>query len=84
MLNSTLFKVKQWLWTRWQSLLGTDRAYARYLKHFEHYQTKVVDGALQQSLNIQPMSKEAFLAAWQKKPRKPNGKSCGCSSGGCH
>lgn len=84
MWSFNLFKCKQWLWNKWQALLGTDRAYTRYLKHFEHYQTQVVDGSLQQSLNIQPMSKEAFLAAWHKKPLKPAGKSCGCQSGNCH
>lgn len=84
MFKSTVFRLKQRLWLQWQSLLGVDRAYARYLKHFEHYQTQVVDGGLQQSLNIQPMSKAAFLAAWQKTPLKPKAKACGCTSGNCH
>jgi hypothetical protein len=79
-----MFKLKKWLWTQWQKLLGTDRAYARYLAHFNRYQRQAVDDELQQSLNLKPMSKQAFEQAWQKKTLKPGGKSCGCSSGGCH
>lgn len=78
-----MFAFKKWLWRRWQALLGADRAYARYLKHFQHYQTQVVDRELQQSLNLQPMSKQAFMQAWQQKTGKPTGKSCGCKPGGC-
>lgn len=77
------FSLKKWIWTQWQQWRGVDRAYAKYLAHFQHYQTQVVDGALQQSLNIQPMTKEAFLKAWQQKGLTPAGKSCGCQSGGC-
>lgn len=78
-----MFALKKWLWTQWQKIRGADRTYAKYLAHFQHYQTQVVDDALQQSLNIQPMSKEAFLKAWQNKGLKPAGKSCGCKTGGC-
>lgn len=76
-----MFKLKKWFWTQWQKLLGTDRAYARYLAHFQRYQTQVVDSDLQQSLNIKPMSKEEFERAWQKKTIKPAGKACGCKPG---
>lgn len=79
-----MFKLKKWWWTQWQKLLGSDRAYAKYLAHFKRYQTHVVDPELQQSLQLKPMSKEEFVQAWQKKTLKPSGKSCGCSSGGCH
>jgi hypothetical protein len=78
-----MFTLKKWWWTQWQKLIGSDRAYAKYLAHFERYQTQVVDIELQQSLNITPMSKDEFLQAWQKKPLKPSGKSCGCKPGCC-
>lgn len=76
-----MFAFKQWIWRKWQNLLGADRAYARYIAHFERYQTQVVDKHLQQSLQLKPMSKEAFVQAWQQKTLKPAGKSCGCKSG---
>ncbi|WP_029147856.1 hypothetical protein [Methylophilus sp. 5] len=76
-----MFTLKKWIWTQWQKLRGADRAYAKYLSHFQHYQSQVVDSELQQSLNIQPMSKAAFLQAWQNKGLKPAGKSCGCKTG---
>ncbi|HEY0906767.1 MAG TPA: hypothetical protein VGE17_06160 [Methylophilus sp.] len=79
-----MFTFKRWCWTYWQKLLGADRAYARYLQHFEHYRTEVVDSTLQQSLNLQPMSKAAFLQAWQKKGLAASGKSCGCKTGCCN
>jgi hypothetical protein len=75
-----MFKLKKWLWTQWQKLRGADRAYAKYLAHFQHYQAQVVNSELQQSLNIQPMSKEAFLQAWQKQGLSNGGKSCGCKT----
>ncbi len=79
-----MFTLKKWLWTQWQKLRGADRAYARYLAHFAHYQTEVVDSDLQQSLQLQPMSKEAFIALWQKQGlQKASGKACGCKTGGC-
>jgi hypothetical protein len=77
-----MFKFKKWLWTQWQKLLGTDRAYARYLSHFHRYQAQAADNELQQSLNLKPMSRQAFEQAWQKKTLKPTGKSCGCKHGG--
>lgn len=75
-----MFTIKKWLWSQWQKLRGADRAYAKYLAHFEHYQAEVVNSELQQSLNIQPMSKEAFLQAWQKQGLTSGGKSCGCKT----
>ncbi len=75
-----MFTLKKWLWSQWQKLRGSDRAYAKYLAHFQHYQAQVVNPELQQSLNLQPMSKEAFLQAWQKQGLSTGGKSCGCSS----
>ncbi|WP_229008055.1 hypothetical protein [Methylophilus sp. Leaf408] len=77
-----MFKLKKWLWTQWQNLRGTDRAYARYLSHFHRYQAQAADNELQQSLNLKPMSRQAFEQAWQKKTLKPTGKSCGCKPGG--
>jgi hypothetical protein len=78
-----MFKLKKWVWTQWQKMLGTDRAYARYVAHFERYRAQASDDELQQSLNLKPMSREAFEQAWHKKTIKPAGKSCGCQSGGC-
>ena len=73
--ETTIFKFKKWLWQKFSRLLGEDRAYAKYLTHFNHYQWHVVDGDLQKDLNIHPMSKEAFLKVW--KPTKK------CKSGCC-
>lgn len=78
-----MFALKQWLWRKWQMRLGTDRAYARYLAHFEHYQKQVVSGELQTALKLTPMSKEAFIQAWHQPGVKSEGKSCGCSNTGC-
>lgn len=78
-----MFAFKQWWWRKWQNLRGADRAYAKYLAHFQHYQTQVVDSELQQSLQLSPMSKEQFLQVWQQKTLKPTGKSCGCKPGCC-
>lgn len=77
-----MFTLKKWLWTQWQKWRGADRAYAKYLAHFAHYQTQVVSTDLQDSIGLQPMSKQAFLAVWQKKGlTKSKGTSCGCNSG---
>ena len=78
-----MFAFKQWWWRKWQTLRGADLAYAKYLAHFQHYQTQVVDSELQQSLQLSPMSKEQFLQVWQQKTLKPTGKSCGCKPGCC-
>lgn len=75
-----VFTLKKWFWAQWQKLRGADRAYAKYLAHFEHYQAQVVNSELQQSLNIKPMSKEAFLKDWQKQGLTSSGKSCGCKT----
>ncbi len=84
MFTLNIFQLKQRAWLYWQRLMGAERAYAKYLKHFAHYQAHHVDPALQQSLGLSPMSKETFLAAWQKKIGKPTTKQCGCNSNGCH
>jgi hypothetical protein len=68
-----MFKFKKWLWTKYQAMMGADRAYAKYLAHYNHYQAHVVDKALQQELNIKPMTKEAFLQAWQPKKKSKTG-----------
>ena len=70
-----MFKFKKWLWTKKTGLLGSDRAYAKYLAHFNHYQVNVVDSELQKDLNVKAMSKEEFLKAW--KPTKK------CKTGCC-
>ncbi|NOS96169.1 MAG: hypothetical protein HOP26_07080 [Methylotenera sp.] len=70
-----MFKLKKWLWTKMTGLLGADRAYAKYLAHFNHYQNNVVDKALQKDLNVKPMTKEAFLKVWKQKPK--------CNTGCC-
>lgn len=70
-----MFKFKKWLWTKITGLMGDDRAYAKYLAHFNHYQENVVDSELQSDLNVKAMSKEEFLKVW--KPVKK------CKSGCC-
>ncbi len=45
--------------------MGSDRAYAKYLAHFNHYQMNVVDSELQKDLNVKAMSKEEFLKVWK-------------------
>lgn len=69
-----MFKFKKWLWTKISGLLGANRAYAKYLAHFNHYQTNVVDKALQKELNVKAMTKEEFLKVW--KPGKKKNKGC--------
>ena len=70
-----MFKLKKWIWTTITGLMGANRAYAKYLAHFNHYHVNVVDLALQQDLNIKAMTKEEFLKVW-----KPDKK---CKSGCC-
>lgn len=73
-----MFRLKKWLWTKLTELRGPDRAYANYLAHFKHYQENVADKTLQQDLNVKPMSKEAFLKAWNKPATKSS-----CKPGCC-
>jgi hypothetical protein len=54
-------------------LLGPDRAYAKYLAHFNHYQKNVVDNELQKDLNVKAMSKEEFLKVWKSKAKCKTG-----------
>ena len=69
-----MYKFKKWLWVKITGLMGSNRAYAKYLAHFNHYQANVVDSELQKALNVTAMSKEEFLEVW-----KPNKKSkTGC------
>ena len=70
-----MFKFKKWLWTKITSFLGADRAYAKYLAHFNNYQRNVVNTELQKDLNVKAMSKEEFLNVW--KPKKK------CKTGCC-
>ncbi len=72
-----MFKLKKWVWTKITQLLGADRAYAKYLAHFNHYQKNVVDSELQKDLNVKAMSKEEFLKVWKS---KSNSK---CKTGCC-
>ena len=60
-----MFKFKKWLWTKMTVFMGSDRAYAKYLAHFNHYQMNVVDSDLQKNLNVKAMSKEEFLKVWK-------------------
>jgi hypothetical protein len=66
-----MFKFKKWLWTKITGLMGADRAYAKYLTHFNHYQAQAVDSKLQKDLNVKAMTKEEFLKVWKlnKKPK---------------
>jgi hypothetical protein len=50
-------------------LLGVDRAYAKYLAHFNDYQKNVVNVELQKDLNVKAMSKEEFLKVWKPKAK---------------
>jgi len=70
---ATMFKFKKWLWTKITGLLGADRAYAKYLAHFNHYQNNVVDSELQKDLNVKAMSKEEFLKVWKLKTKCKTG-----------
>lgn len=69
-----MFKFKKWLWTTFTRLLGADRAYAKYLAHFNEYQEHAVDRTLQNELSVKAMSKEDFLKVW--KPTKKSKKGC--------
>ena len=62
-----MFKFKKWLWVKITGLVGVNRAYAKYLAHFKHYQANVVDSELQKDLNVMPMSKEEFIRVWNSK-----------------
>jgi hypothetical protein len=68
-----MFKLKKWLWTKITGLLGVDRAYARYLTHFNDYQKNVVNVELQKDLNVKAMSKEEFLKVWKPKLKSKTG-----------
>ncbi|PPC83240.1 MAG: hypothetical protein CTY38_04765 [Methylotenera sp.] len=68
-----MFKLKKWIWTKITELLGADRAYAKYLAHFKHYQNNVVDSELQKELNVKPMNKEEFLKLWKPKAKSKTG-----------
>jgi hypothetical protein len=70
-----MFELKKWLWTKITGLMGTDRAYDRYLAHFNYYQLNVVDTELQKDLNVKAMSKEEFLKVWKQSKK--------CKSGCC-
>ncbi|MDI1308984.1 MAG: hypothetical protein PSV17_06065 [Methylotenera sp.] len=69
-----MFKFKKWLWAKITRFLGLNRAYEKYLAHFNHYQTNVVDGELQKDLNVKAMSKEEFTKVW--KPTKKSKSGC--------
>ncbi len=71
-----LFSIKKWVWTKITGLMGVDRAYAKYLVHFNHHEANVVNTELQQQLNIKPMTKAEFIKVW--KPGKKSKKGC-CS-----
>ncbi len=71
-----LFSIKKWAWTKLTGLMGADRAYAKYLENFNHYQAKTTNPKLQQELNIKAMTKAEFLKIW--KPGKKSKKGC-CS-----
>ncbi len=71
-----IFSIKKWLWTKLIGLMGSERAYAKYLAHFNHHQANVVNAELQQELNVKVMTKAEFLKVWQ--PVKKRKKGC-CS-----
>ena len=70
------FKVKKWIWKKLKNLRSVDRAYSRYLAHFDDYQANKVDRSLQQDLKVKPMTKEEFIKVW--KPAKKCKPGC-CS-----
>ena len=67
------FKVKKWIWTKLRTLRGSDRAYAKYLAHFNDYQANKVDSGLQKDLNVKVMTKEEFLKVWQSNKKRKSG-----------
>ncbi|MEY3885469.1 MAG: hypothetical protein RIS87_1244 [Pseudomonadota bacterium] len=71
--HTQMFKFKKWLWTKITGLLGANRAYAKYLAHFNHYQKNIVDSELQKDLNVKAMSKEEFLKVWKPKAKRKTG-----------
>jgi len=70
-----MFTFKKWMWGKFTAIMGEDRAYDKYLIHFNHYQKNVVDSELQKDLNVKVLSKEEFL-----KVRKIKTK---CKTSGC-
>ena len=68
-----MFKFKKWLWIKITGFMGADRAYAKYLAHFNHYQVNVVDSELQKELNVKAMSKEEFIIMWKPKSKSKPG-----------
>jgi len=67
---------KKWLWGKLTAIMGEDRAYDKYLTHFNHYQKNVVDSELQKDLNVKVMSKEEFLKVRKLKIKSKTG-CCG-------
>ena len=68
-----MFKLKKWIWIKITRLLGANRAYAKYLAHFNDYQKNVVNVELQKDLNVKAMSKEEFLTVWKPKAKCKTG-----------
>jgi hypothetical protein len=68
-----MFKIKKWLWTKITALKGHDRAYAKYLAHFNEMQEHTVNRTLQKELNVKPMSKEDFVKLWKPKQKSKAG-----------
>ena len=68
-----MFKFKKLLWVKITGCMGTNRAYAKYLAHFNHYQANVVDSELQKDLKVKPMSKEEFIQVWKTRVKSKTG-----------
>lgn len=68
-----MFKFKKWLWSKITLLMGVNRAYAKYIAHFNHYQKNIVNRDLQKDLNIKAMTKEEFTKVWQAKTKRKPG-----------
>ncbi len=68
-----MFTLKKWLWTKITTLRGSDRAYAKYLEHFNTYQANKVNSELQKELNVKAMTKDEFLKIWNAKKKSKSG-----------
>jgi hypothetical protein len=68
-----MFKIKKWFWTKITALMGHDRAYAKYLAHFNAVQAHAVNRTLQNELNVKAMSKEDFIKLWKPKKKSKTG-----------
>ena len=68
-----MFRLKKWLWTNIMTIRGADRAYTKYLQHFEDYQANKSNSELQKELNVTAMTKDEFLKVWSANKKSKSG-----------